>query len=152
MKILITGGAGFIGSHSAKRFGEMGHEIVVLDDFNDYYDPAIKRQNIAERVPAGSAVIEGDIRNKDDVRRAFDEGIDAVIHLAARAGVRPSLEDPELYLSTNINGTFNVMDEARQRGVKKVLFASSSSVYGLNDKVPFPISLSKPRVYCSEST
>lgn len=137
MKILITGGAGFIGSHSAKRFGGMGHEIVVLDDFNDYYDPAIKRQNIAERVPAGSVVIEGDIRNKDDVRRAFDEGIDAVIHLAARAGVRPSLDDPELYLSTNINGTYNVLDEARRRGVKKVLFASSSSVYGLNEKVPF---------------
>ncbi|QQL44920.1 SDR family NAD(P)-dependent oxidoreductase [Sulfuriroseicoccus oceanibius] len=137
MKILITGGAGFIGSHTARRFGEMGHEIVVLDDFNDYYDPSIKRENVATRLPEGSVVIEGDIRDKEAVKEAFSHGIDAVIHLAARAGVRPSLEDPELYISTNISGTFNILEAARDNGVKKVLFASSSSVYGVNDKVPF---------------
>lgn len=137
MKILITGGAGFIGSHTAARFGALGHEIVILDDFNDYYDPAIKRDNVKKLVPESAVVIEGDIRDKNAVAEAYSHGIDAVIHLAARAGVRPSLEDPELYISTNISGTFNLLEGARQHGVKKFLFASSSSVYGVNDKVPF---------------
>lgn len=137
MKILITGGAGFIGSHVGRQLVADGHEVVVLDDINDYYDPAIKRGNLAERLP-GATLIEGDIRDKEVVRRAFDAGpIGAVIHLAARAGVRPSLKDPELYLSTNINGTYNMLEAARQNGVKKFLFASSSSVYGVNPKVPF---------------
>ena len=137
MKVLITGGAGFIGSHVGRQLVQDGHEVVVLDDFNDYYDPAIKRENLAERLP-GATVIEGDIRDKDAVRRAFAAGpLGAVIHLAARAGVRPSLKDPELYLSTNINGTYNMLEAARQNGVRKFLFASSSSVYGVNPKVPF---------------
>ena len=137
MKILITGGAGFIGSHVGRQLVADGHEVVVLDDLNDYYDPAIKRGNLAERLP-GATLIEGDIRDKETVRRAFAAGpIGAVIHLAARAGVRPSLKDPELYLSTNINGTNNMLEAARENGVRKFLFASSSSVYGVNPKVPF---------------
>lgn len=136
MNILITGGAGFIGSHVGKRMTELGHDIVVLDDFNDFYSPEIKRANLAERVPAAT-VVEGDIRDKAAVEEAFAKGIDAVIHLAARAGVRPSIIDPELYISTNIQGTFNLLDASRRHGVKSFLFASSSSVYGMNTKVPF---------------
>jgi UDP-glucuronate 4-epimerase len=136
MKILITGGAGFIGSHVGRYFTSAGHSIVVLDDFNDYYDPAIKRENIAQRVPEAT-VVEGDIRDKEAVQEAFSGGIDTVVHLAARAGVRPSIKDPELYISTNINGTYNLLEAARENDVKKFLFASSSSVYGVNPKVPF---------------
>ena len=137
MKVLITGGAGFIGSHVGRQLVADGHEVVVLDDFNDYYSPSIKRENLAQRLP-GATVIEGDIRDKDTVRRAFAAGpIGAVIHLAARAGVRPSLKDPELYLSTNINGTYNLLEATRENGIRKFLFASSSSVYGVNPKTPF---------------
>jgi len=137
MKILLTGGAGFIGSHVGARLLADGHSLIVLDDFNDYYDPAIKRGNLAARLP-GATLVEGDIRDKDVVRMAFGAGpVGAVIHLAARAGVRPSLVDPELYLSTNINGTYNLLEAARENGVRRFTFASSSSVYGVNPKVPF---------------
>ena len=136
MNILITGGAGFIGSHVGHHLASEGHRIIVLDDFNDYYDPAIKRDNVRERLP-GATVVEGDIRDKAAVRAAFAEKPAAVIHLAARAGVRPSIQDPELYLSTNLNGTFNILEAARQHGVQDIVFASSSSVYGVNPKVPF---------------
>lgn len=137
MKILITGGAGFIGSHVGRLLASEGHDIVVLDDFNDYYDPGIKRANIAAFLP-GARVVEGDIRDKAAVARAFEgDAPDAVIHLAARAGVRPSLEEPELYLSTNIQGTFHLLEACRERGIKRFVFASSSSVYGVNEKTPF---------------
>lgn len=136
MNILITGGAGFIGSHVGKSLTAQNHRIIIIDDFNDYYDPSIKRNNIAENVP-NSILVEGDIRDKAAVEEAFTHGIDAVIHLAARAGVRPSISDPELYISTNIQGTFHLLDAARRHGVKNFVFASSSSVYGVNPKVPF---------------
>jgi UDP-glucuronate 4-epimerase len=136
MKILITGGAGFIGSHVGRHFAAQGHHIVVLDDFNDYYAPAVKRANLGERLPEAE-VIEGDIRDKEAVARAFAARPEAVIHLAARAGVRPSIADPELYISTNISGTYNLLEAARRNGIRKFLFASSSSVYGVNPKVPF---------------
>lgn len=136
MNILITGGAGFIGSHVGRRMTELGHHIIVLDDFNDYYKPEIKRDNLAERLP-DATVVAGDIRDKAAVEASFEKGVDAVIHLAARAGVRPSIIDPELYISTNIQGTFNLLDATRRHGVKTFLFASSSSVYGMNTKVPF---------------
>lgn len=134
--ILITGGAGFIGAHVGNAFTRLGHTVVVLDDFNDYYDPAIKRANLARHMP-DARVIEGDIRDQATVASAFAQGIDAVIHLAARTGVRPSISQPELYISTNINGTFNLLENARRHGVRKFVFASSSSVYGVNPKVPF---------------
>jgi UDP-glucuronate 4-epimerase len=136
MNILITGAAGFIGSHVGHKLLSEGHSIHVIDDLNDYYDPGIKRENLARLLP-DACFTEGDIRNKAIVERAFAPGIDLVIHLAARAGVRPSISDPELYISTNINGTYNLLDAARRHGVPKFVFASSSSVYGVNPKVPF---------------
>lgn len=137
MKILVTGGAGFIGSHTVDRLLTEGAEVTVLDEFNDYYDPAIKRANVAA-FKGNVRLIEGDIRNRDTVNKTFQEGkFDAVIHLAARAGVRPSIDDPELYLNTNIYGTHNMLEAAKRTSVPRFLFASSSSVYGINKKVPF---------------
>ena len=137
MHYLITGGAGFIGSHLTERLIREGHKVTVIDDFNSYYDPAIKRQNIA-RVLDQIELIEGDIRDAILVERTFAKGkFDQVIHIAARAGVRPSIQDPKLYFTTNIDGTFNLLDACRYHGVKRFTFASSSSVYGVNEKVPF---------------
>ncbi len=134
--ILITGGAGFIGSHSAALFLREGWRVGVLDEFNDFYDPAIKRRNLAG-LPGAIELFEGDIRRPDDVARAFAPGWDVVLHLAARAGVRPSIKEPGLYVQTNVAGTLNVLDAAVAGGAKKFLFASSSSVYGAADEVPF---------------
>ena len=137
MKIIVTGGAGFIGSHVVRALLKEGHEVTILDDFNDFYDPAIKRANVAS---FGSAVgvSEIDLREWEPVRDLFAKvKPDAVIHLAARAGVRPSILDPKLYIDTNITGTFHVLEAARLAGCGKVLFASSSSVYGLSKTVPF---------------
>ncbi|MFN0130253.1 MAG: SDR family NAD(P)-dependent oxidoreductase [Verrucomicrobiales bacterium] len=138
MHFLVTGGAGFIGSHVVDRLlADEAGSVTVLDEFNDYYDPAIKRHNVAQfRGPV--AVVEADLRDRARIDRLFDEGkFDVVIHLAGRAGVRPSILDPELYLDVNIKGTFNVLEAARRTGVERLLFASSSSVYGVNPKVPF---------------
>ncbi|WPJ97311.1 GDP-mannose 4,6-dehydratase [Coraliomargarita algicola] len=133
----ITGGAGFIGSHLAERILKEGHRVTIIDDFNSYYDPAIKRQNIAGILDQ-IELIEGDIRDAILVERSFAKGqFDHVIHIAARAGVRPSIKDPKLYFTTNIDGTFNLLDACRYHGVKRFTFASSSSVYGVNKKVPF---------------
>ncbi|RBP37401.1 UDP-glucuronate 4-epimerase [Roseimicrobium gellanilyticum] len=137
MRVLITGGAGFIGSHTTERLLANGHSVTILDNFNDYYDPAIKRENI-RAIRDQITLVEGDLREKDDVERAYAAApVDAVIHLAARAGVRPSIEQPELYIDTNIKGTFNMLEAAKSHGVKRFVFASSSSVYGVNKKVPF---------------
>lgn len=134
---LITGGAGFIGSHLAERLIKDHHKVTVIDNFNDYYDPAIKHQNIAA-IRDKINLIEGDIRDAILVERTFAKGqFDQVIHIAARAGVRPSIQDPKLYFTTNIDGTFNLLDACRYHGVKRFTFASSSSVYGINKKVPF---------------
>lgn len=138
MKILVTGGAGFIGSHTVERLLQTGEHVVsILDSFNDYYNPAIKRANLrafADRV----TVHEGELTDAAFIHRIFEEGrFDAVIHLAARAGVRPSIEQPELYIDTNIKGTFNLLEAARRTGCLHFVFASSSSVYGVNKKVPF---------------
>jgi UDP-glucuronate 4-epimerase len=128
MNVLVTGGAGFIGSHVTEALLNRGDDVTVLDDFNDFYDPALKRRNVAG-VPK---VVEADIRGKLPA-----EKFDAIIHLAARAGVRPSLAQPRLYTDVNIAGTQNLLEFARETGVKKFVFASSSSVYGVNQKVPF---------------
>ncbi|MBV6497828.1 MAG: UDP-glucose 4-epimerase [Prosthecobacter sp.] len=138
MNILVTGGAGFIGSHTVERLlASGGHQVTILDSFNDYYNPAIKRANVAAL--AGRAeVIEGELTDTALVGKSFEEGrFDAVIHLAARAGVRPSIAQPELYIDTNIKGTFNLLEAARRTGCGHFVFASSSSVYGVNKKVPF---------------
>ena len=145
MKVLVTGGAGFIGSHVCTQLALEGHKVTVLDDFNDYYDPQIKRANIAA-VGSGIVLREGDIRNASLVQDVMAEGIfDSIIHLAARAGVRPSLIDPMLYIETNIVGTQNLLDSAHKNGVSKFVFASSSSVYGLAKVVPFSEDLPLPQ-------
>jgi UDP-glucuronate 4-epimerase len=138
--ILITGGAGFIGSHLVDRLLAEGNwRITVVDDFNDFYDPAIKRANVHMRLSNPDyKLVEADIRQPAALAQVFDgEAFDCVVHLAARAGVRPSLKEPRLYVETNINGTLNLLELARARGVKQFVFGSSSSVYGMNAKVPF---------------
>src|SRR5690349_23120321 len=135
MRVLVTGGAGFIGSHLVQTLLAAGRDVTILDDFNDYYDPALKRANAATF--NGARMVEGDIRDEKAVDRALESKPDAVIHLAARAGVRPSLEQPDLYSSVNISGTFALLEACRRRGVPKFVFASSSSVYGDADRVPF---------------
>lgn len=138
--ILITGGAGFIGSHLVDRLlAEGGWQITVVDDFNDFYDPAIKRGNVRARLSNPDyKLIETDIRNHPALEQALGETtFDCIVHLAARAGVRPSLKEPRLYVETNINGTLNLLELARAHSVKQFVFGSSSSVYGMNAKVPF---------------
>ena len=138
--ILITGGAGFIGSHLVDcLLREGAWRVTIVDDFNDFYDPAIKRENIRESLAdANCRLVEADIRNIDALQGVFMETeFDVVAHLAARAGVRPSLAEPVLYTETNINGTVNLLELARKYHVPQFVFASSSSVYGVNEKVPF---------------
>ncbi len=139
MNILITGGAGFIGSHLADRRLARGDRVVVLDDFNDFYDPRLKRQNTAEhRGNPRYRLVEGDIRDRSLVFRLFaEEAFDAVLHLAARAGVRPSLSQPVLYEEVNCQGTLHLLEAAATHGNPRFLFASSSSVYGITSKLPF---------------
>jgi UDP-glucuronate 4-epimerase len=136
-KILVTGGAGFIASHLCEALLAEGAELVVIDDFNDFYDPAIKEANLAgfrDRI----TLVKGDIRDVVLVDSLFaGPPFDLVFHFAARAGVRPSIADPRLYASTNIDGTLNLLEGCRKSGVRHFVFASSSSVYGVNRKVPF---------------
>lgn len=137
MKVLVTGGAGFIGSHLVARLLAAGHEIEIIDDFNDFYDPRIKRANL-EPVEEAVRLHEADIRDEAAVRRVVGEGkFDTIIHLAARAGVRPSIKEPKLYLDTNITGTFHLLEAAKQAGVGRFILGSSSSVYGVIETVPF---------------
>src|SRR3954470_12648448 len=137
MHILVTGGAGFIGSHFAERSLQQGHRVAILDEFNDFYDPAIKRRNLAGL--AGHAEIhEADIRDEAAVSRIVKEGkFDAIVHLAARAGVRPSIQQPKLYIETNITGPFLLLEGGRVAGVPRFISTSSSSVYGVLKTAPF---------------
>jgi UDP-glucuronate 4-epimerase len=130
MRLLLTGGAGFIGSHLLERLLARGDDVTVLDDFNDYYDPALKRRNLPK---SGFRLVERDLR--DAAPLVAELKPDVLIHLAARAGVRPSLRDPALYESVNVAGTLGLLEACRRSGVGRVLFASSSSVYG-DGKVP----------------
>jgi UDP-glucuronate 4-epimerase len=137
MKVLVTGGAGFIGSHLVEKLLIDGHEIAILDDFNDFYDPQIKRGNIAA-VADRICVHHVDLRDARAVNEVFHHGnFETVIHLAARAGVRPSINQPQLYYDTNVNGTLHLLEAARAVGIARFIFASSSSVYGLATIVPF---------------
>ncbi|MBZ0112655.1 MAG: GDP-mannose 4,6-dehydratase [Thermoanaerobaculia bacterium] len=137
--VLITGGAGFIGSHLTRYLLDRNDQVTVLDDFNDFYDPAIKRRNVADFVELPNyTLVEGDIRDAELVDRLFAEGeFDRVVHLAARAGVRPSLQQPILYEDVNCIGTLRLLEAARAHGPKTFIFGSSSSVYGINSKTPF---------------
>ena len=144
--ILVTGGAGFIGSHLSERLLKEGNKVLVIDNFNNYYDPAIKRNNVEEVKKncvennislENYKVFEGDIRDNEFLKEVFSNKIDSIMHLAAMAGVRPSIENPSLYYDVNITGTVNLLERCRETGVKEFVFASSSSVYGNNEKVPF---------------
>jgi len=137
--ILITGGAGFIGSNLAARLLDDGRRVVVLDNFDPFYDPAIKRRNIAEASKHEAyRLVEGDIRDATTLDGLFSaEAIDVVVHLAARAGVRPSIDDPVLYSSVNLDGTTQLLEACRRHAVGRFVFGSSSSVYGNNPKAPF---------------
>jgi len=135
-RILLTGGAGFIGSHVGQALLARGDELCVLDNFNDFYAPSLKRENL--RHLDGARIVSGDIRDQELVAGLFASGnFDAVIHLAAMAGVRPSLEDPLLYQDVNVRGTLILLEELKRSPKTRFVFASSSSVYGSNERVPF---------------
>ncbi len=141
--ILVTGAAGFIGSHTAQAFLRRGDRVVGLDNLNDYYDPARKRTNLAEVSATASAAdafsfVEGDIRDRPLLHHLFAEHhFDGVIHLAAMAGVRVSVENPYLYYDVNVNGTLALLDQSRLHDVGNFVFASTSSVYGQTQQIPF---------------
>jgi UDP-glucuronate 4-epimerase len=131
--VMVTGGAGFIGSHLLERLIEKGRRVLCLDNFDPYYPPALKRRNLQGALSSeGVRLVEADVRDREALRAVLaSESVGAIVHLAARAGVRPSLQEPELYLDVNVRGTLNLLAAAREFGVPRVVFASSSSVYGL---------------------
>jgi len=140
MNFLVTGGAGFIGSHVGERLLEAGHAVWAFDDLNSFYDPHIKQRNIREiqSLAKPFEFVQGDITDRGTLDELFGSvKFDQIIHLAARAGVRPSLAEPALYQRVNVEGTVNLLEAARCNGVKKLTLASSSSVYGVNAKMPF---------------
>src|SRR5687767_4809462 len=138
MQILVTGGAGFIGSHLVDSLLLDGHGVTVVDNFDPFYDRASKERNIAaHRGHGGWRLVEADLRDSAALHRELGERYDVIVHLAAKAGVRPSIEDPLGYQETNVSGTQNLLEFARIRGVTQFVFASSSSVYGINPRVPW---------------
>ncbi len=139
MRILVTGGAGFIGSHLSERLLRDGHFVAIVDELNDFYSPEVKRANLHSVLCAGPATFhQADICDAETMLAiARQEKPEAIIHLAARAGVRPSLEDPLLYEQVNVRGTMVLLEVARQLEIRKFVFASSSSIYGIANRVPF---------------
>jgi UDP-glucuronate 4-epimerase len=140
VNFLVTGGAGFIGSHVCERLLNLGHSVWAFDDLNPFYDPQLKRRNLRDiqALAKPFEFIHGDLTDRAAVSELIaGTHFDQVIHLAARAGVRPSLAEPALYQRVNVEGTVNILEASRQHGVPKVIIASSSSVYGVNSKVPF---------------
>jgi UDP-glucuronate 4-epimerase len=139
MRILVTGGAGFIGSHLCERLLREGHDVTIVDELNDFYSPALKRANLDAVLRSGSAKFHhADICDEQKMLEiAREQKPEAIIHLAARAGVRPSLENPLLYEQVNVRGTMVLLEVARQLGIPKFVFASSSSIYGIANRVPF---------------
>jgi len=138
MKALVTGAAGFIGSHLCERLLAENWSVVGVDNFDDFYDPQIKRRNINDSLKNKNfQLIEADIRDRAAMDKATSDGVDIIVHLAAKAGVRPSIEQPLLYADVNVNGTTVLLEAAKENKVSKFIFGSSSSVYGNNEKVPF---------------
>src|SRR5258708_3535971 len=141
MNFLVTGGAGFIGSHVGERLLQKGHAVWALDDLNPFYDPALKERNLSalQALNRRFTFVRGDVTHRQSLDDLLGSvRFDQVIHLAARAGVRPSLEEPALYQRVNVEGTVNLLEAARLNGVKKITIAPSSSVYGGNPTGPFP--------------
>jgi UDP-glucuronate 4-epimerase len=135
---LVTGGAGFIGSHLAGSLLAGGWKVAVLDSFDPFYDPAVKRANVEPCLGCERySLIEADIRDPDALASRLDGRYDVIVHLAAKAGVRPSIEAPLPYQDVNVRGTQNLLELARRWGVPQFVFASSSSVYGVNPRVPW---------------
>ena len=139
MQVLVTGGAGFIGSHVCEQLLKRGDQVIIVDELNDFYSPSIKKENLADIKKHGNyKFYQVDICNKEQLKEIFiKEKPDSVIHLAARAGVRPSLSQPILYEQVNVIGTIHLLELCRQMPVSNFVFASSSSVYGINSKLPF---------------
>jgi UDP-glucuronate 4-epimerase len=137
--ILVTGGAGFIGSHVCEKLLEKNYKVICIDNFNDFYSPKVKEENLKECLKDNNFVLyREDITNFEGLKKIFEENkIDKIIHLAARAGVRFSITDPVLYEKVNIKGTINLLELAKEFKIKKFIFGSSSSIYGVNKKVPF---------------
>ena len=137
--ILVTGGAGFIGSHTCEELLKSGYKVTAIDDFNGYYDPKVKEENIAGiKDNFNFRLYRADITDFKALQAIFGkEKFDAIVHLAARAGVRPSIENPQLYAHVNVDGTANLLELAKEHGINQFVFGSSSSVYGVNKKVPF---------------
>lgn len=138
MRIMVTGAAGFIGSHLCERLLESGSTVIGVDNFDDFYDPQVKRRNIEDcSKHDGFRLVEADIRDADAMGKALGASVDTIVHLAAKAGVRPSIAEPLVYSDVNINGTMVLLELIKERNIGKFIFASSSSVYGNNKKVPF---------------
>ncbi|MBD3202924.1 SDR family NAD(P)-dependent oxidoreductase, partial [Candidatus Woesearchaeota archaeon] len=137
-KILVTGAAGFIGSHTCEELLNRDYSVVAIDNFNKYYDPKIKKRNIKNFLKNKNfSFYKADIRDFAKLTQIFDRKIDKIIHLAARAGVRPSLKKPRLYFDVNVSGTLNLLELAKKFKINNFIFGSSSSVYGENTKIPF---------------
>src|SRR5512139_3583464 len=141
MKVLVTGAAGFIGSHVSHRLLDRGDAVVGLDNLNAYYDPTLKEARLARLMPkAGFRFAKLDLADAAGMAQLFrEERFDRVVHLAAQAGVRYSLENPQAYVDSNITGTLNVLEGCRHNGVQHLVYASTSSVYGANTKMPFSV-------------
>jgi UDP-glucuronate 4-epimerase len=138
MKVLVTGGAGFIGSHLCERLLSNGWMVSTIDNFDDFYNPEIKRQNITQCLNNKNfQLTEADIRDSAAMEKIISDDVDIIVHLAAKAGVRPSIEKPLLYADVNVNGTIALLEAARKHNVKRFIFGSSSSIYGNNEKIPF---------------
>lgn len=137
-KIVVTGGAGFIGSHLIDRLLAEGHTVTNIDNFDPFYNESIKRENIKGHLEYDSYTLhEADIRDKEALDKAIPDNTDVIVHLAAKAGVRPSIADPITYQEVNVTGTQNMLEVAREKDIKQFVFASSSSVYGKNPNVPW---------------
>ncbi len=143
MKVLITGVAGFIGFHVAYASLKRGNQVVGIDNLNDYYDPSLKEarlqqlNSLVKDIKGKFTFIKGDIANEESINQCFEEDFDRVINLAAQAGVRKSLENPHIYVRSNLVGFVNVLEACRHNNIKHLTYASTSSVYGLNDSLPF---------------
>ena len=138
-KYLVTGAAGFIGMYTVKRLLEQGHKVIGLDNLNDYYDPELKQHRLAQLLPFKNfTFVELDLANREGMAALFKaEQFDRVIHLAAQAGVRYSIENPFAYVDSNLVGMMTILEGCRHNKVQHLVYASSSSVYGMNDKIPF---------------